>query len=121
MKEAGNGAMTRGSVGQAAPSPGPWVVTQLARINARSVVVDADEGRRRIAKIALSATLPETDQANARLIAAAPELLEQAELLERVLVYEIKKSERAGDDEGANLKTYTLHMCRSAIAKAKGA
>ena len=120
MKEAGNGAMTRGSVGQAAPShtPGPWVVTQLARINARSVVVDADEGRRRIAKIALSATLPETDQANARLIAAAPELLSA---LEGLLDHHHVVARAAGDSPGDPDQAPEVIAARAALAKAKGA
>src|SRR3546814_18263700 len=47
------------------------------------------------------------------------ELLELAKLLERSLVFEIKKSEREGDDEGSRLKSTTLFMARAAIAKAE--
>lgn len=56
---------------------------------------------------------------HARLIAAAPELLEMTKLLERSIVYEIKKSEREGDDEGARCKFITLAQARAAIAKAE--
>jgi hypothetical protein len=59
-------------------------------------------------------------EANAALIVAAPDLLEMTKLLERSLVYEIKKSEREGDDEGARLKSFTLAQCRAVINKAEG-
>lgn len=56
----------------------------------------------------------------AHLFAAAPELLQQAELLEQVLIYEIKICERDRDYEGANLKGFTLHILRTVLAKARG-
>lgn len=59
-------------------------------------------------------------QAHAHLISAAPELQEQVELFERSLVYEIKKSELNGDDEGARLKTLTLNLVRDVLAKSRG-
>ncbi len=59
-------------------------------------------------------------EGNARLIAAAPDLLKLAKLLERSLVYEIKKSDREGDEEGARLKFFTLAEVREVIAKAEG-
>ena len=51
---------------------------------------------------------------------AAPALVEMAKLFERSIVYEIKRSERDGDDEGARLKSFTLAEVRAAIAAAKG-
>lgn len=62
----------------------------------------------------------EACQEHARLIAAAPELLDWVKLFERSLVYEIAKSQKAGDDEGARLKTVTLNLVRATIAKAEG-
>lgn len=59
-------------------------------------------------------------KANGHLLAAALELLELTRLLERTLVYEIKKSKAAGDDEGANLKSFTLAEVRGALARAEG-
>lgn len=56
--------------------------------------------------------------ADARLIAAAPELLDVARLLERTIIYEIGKDGRAGDDESARSKTLTLNYVRAVIAKA---
>lgn len=60
------------------------------------------------------------NEANAHLIAAAPDLLEQTKLLERALLYEIKKSENDGDNEGARLKGVTLGIVREVLAKAEG-
>jgi hypothetical protein len=54
-----------------------------------------------------------------RLIAAAPELLDLAKLLERSLVYEIRKSEKEGDDEGARMKMLTLAEVRRVISKGR--
>ena len=57
-------------------------------------------------------------EANARLIAAAPELFELVKLFERTIEYEIRKSSLAGDDEGARMKAVTLGMVREVLAKA---
>lgn len=57
----------------------------------------------------------------ARLIAAAPELLEQAKLFERCIIYEIGVAEKRDDDEGARLKSLTLHLLREVLAKAGAA
>lgn len=58
--------------------------------------------------------------ANALLMAAAPDLLEMAKLFERCVEYEIRRSRKDGDEEGARLKTVTLNLIRNAIAKAEG-
>ena len=68
----------------------------------------------------LSNTPPRPEAiANARVIAQAKTLLGWVELLEQSLVYEIKRSRKDGDDEGANLKSHTLFLVRQDIAKAK--
>lgn len=54
------------------------------------------------------------------LAAAAPDLYRMTELLERFLVYEIRRSDLDGDDEGANLKSFTLQEVRCVLAKARG-
>lgn len=46
------------------------------------------------------------------------ELLDQVKLLERSLLYEIRKDESVGDDEGARMKSATLASVRATIAKA---
>lgn len=56
----------------------------------------------------------------ARLNIAQEALLEQMKLFESVVEYEIRKSEREGDTEGARLKTLTLNLIRDAVSKAKG-
>jgi len=57
--------------------------------------------------------------------AAAPrghtELLEIARLFERTIEWEIKRSLRDGDDEGARLKIATLNQVLAAIKLATGA
>ena len=45
------------------------------------------------------------------------DLLEMTELLERCLVYQIRKSELAGDHEGAGLQRFTLVRVREVLAK----
>lgn len=59
-------------------------------------------------------------RANARLIAAAPELLEAARLLARTCEYQIRVYRQAGDEEGARMTTATLNMTLATIAKAEG-
>lgn len=62
--------------------------------------------------------------ANAALIVQAvnahDDLVTQVRLFERCVVYEIKKSEQEGDDEGARLKSFTLALIRDTLAKAEG-
>lgn len=59
-------------------------------------------------------------QQRAKLFAAAPELLDQAELFARTLEYLIKRDRNNGDEEGANLKTTTLYILNQVIQNAKG-
>ena len=62
-----------------------------------------------------------TDEANARLISAAPEMLDLLNLFERSVEYEIRSSRTDGDEEGARMKTITLNLIRACITKATGA
>lgn len=62
----------------------------------------------------------ERRDANAHLIAAAPELFEQVLLLEKTIEYQIRVANAKGDDEGARLQAFTLHLVREVLAKAKG-
>ncbi len=59
-------------------------------------------------------------EANSRLIAAAPEMLEQCKLFEQTIEYYIKLDMAHDDEESANLKRYSLHELRAVIAKAEG-
>lgn len=53
-------------------------------------------------------------------VATASDLLPWVKLLEQSVAYEIRKSRKEGDEEGARLKIGTLNMVRDAIAKAEG-
>lgn len=66
---------------------------------------------------------PEEAAANAALIVRAvnlhDELVEHVRLLERFMVYEIKRQERdnPADDEGIKLKSLNLNLIRATLAK----
>jgi hypothetical protein len=92
-------------------TPGPWV----------EVSIDGWDGVRPANNALPICRLVENNPANARLIAAAPEMLKQTELFARSIEYQIKKNLATGDTEGARLKQFTLDACRAVIAKAKGA
>lgn len=100
-------------------TPGPWRIREDC---GGEGVVGAD--RTLVADCAIwdkrGRRPEEVCRANACLIAAAPELLDHAVLFERTIIYEIAKSEKAGDDEGARLATVTLNLLRATIAKARG-
>lgn len=103
------------------PGPWPWKYTSDGkRIVIGEGLVEGPNGYE-VAEVYSDDCPAEIAEANARLISAAPELLEQCKLFERCLVYEIAGSERKGDDEGARLKGLTLAMLRAAIAAAEGA
>ena len=100
------------------PTRGPWKATQSEDTDFAHVT-DADPAAT-TGDICTVWGVTGNALANARLIAAAPELLELAKLLERTVAYEIDISKGAGDDEGARMKTLTLlHVC-DIIAKAEG-
>lgn len=62
--------------------------------------------------------MPAISLANA--IAAATEMVWMVELLERTVLYEIKRSSNEGDDEGVRLKLITLAEIRAVLAFARG-
>jgi hypothetical protein len=111
-------------------TPGPWAVRAGANrsgryeIEAEAQILCPGTGGARSYSDVVAAThwsgTPEWE-ANAHLIAAAPEMYEMTKLFARYLAYEIKKQEWDGDDEGANLKSYTLAQVRAALDKAEGA
>lgn len=45
------------------------------------------------------------------------DLLEQVKLFERCIEYQIRVAKNAGDDEGARLQGFTLHLVRETIAR----
>ena len=73
-------------------TPGPWVISKVIKHGARCYRTIRQEGRFKLAEVFAfneCATGTEEgraeDEANARLIAAAPELLEQCKFLEKLL------------------------------------
>lgn len=55
-----------------------------------------------------------------RVLRAHDALFSMAKLLEQTIVYEMKKCERAGDDEGVRVKIFALLEARAAISAAVG-
>lgn len=94
-------------------TPGPWKAYDATA--GTHIVAENEEGDARVAyvKVCLADFSPKAQQANARLIAAAPELLAALE----ALVGEADLGEVDLDD-GDRTK---LDNARAAIAKAKGA
>lgn len=62
--------------------------------------------------------MPAISLANA--LAAAAALVRMAELFERTVLYEIKRSSNEGDDEGVRLKLIILAEIRAVLAFARG-
>jgi hypothetical protein len=62
----------------------------------------------------------EEQKANARLIAAAPDLHALVRQFERTVEYLITKDRHKDDEEGARLKTFTLNLIRDVLAKVEG-
>ena len=87
-------------------TPGPWQVSYIDGVEDSLMVGGGDDGSDIVADIR------DRDEANARLIAAAPELLEQCKLFEKVL----RACIMAGDS-GAELE---LDKLREVLAKVKG-
>lgn len=60
------------------PTPGPWVIPSKSHVGTRRCGVWSDDGRFQIAVCNSEALSWEANKANARLIAAAPDLLDAA-------------------------------------------
>lgn len=89
-------------------TPGPWEKATIGiGTNSKQVVWLGEKTGRRIQVISTG-----RDEANARLIAATPELLEQCKLFEKVLTYLINSG-----DSGADLERDKL---REVLAKVEG-
>jgi hypothetical protein len=103
-----------------AHTPGPWRLTDDGQITA-----DARDGKVEIAVIELDFDEPfEREQrANARLMVAAPELLDALEQAEAFIDDELECRERSGMDENAEYiaeAKAVLEAVRAAIIKAMG-
>lgn len=90
-------------------TPGPWTFTGAAEARAKdginlNQICFGDKSRNRVCTVAGHGVSKEENDANARLIAAAPELLEALEGVLRV----------------ADRKTVEFDAARAAIAKARG-
>tara|TARA_R100000734_G_C3216208_1_gene29450 strand:- start:172 stop:513 length:342 start_codon:yes stop_codon:yes gene_type:complete len=102
-----------------AHTPGPWVISKVIKHGARCYRTIRQEGKFKLAEVfAFNECATGTkegkaeDATNARLIAAAPELLEQCKLFEKVL----RACIMAGDS-GAELERDKL---REVLAKVEG-
>lgn len=88
-------------------TPGPWIKTSLGRI------VMTNDTKESICRLATRTDADEQD-ANARLIAAAPDLLNALQAVANALEWHEDRMPK-GQDSGA------LDLARAAITKAKGA
>lgn len=88
-------------------SPGPWMIA------------DDRSGYVLGSGVSTLAVARGYTDANVRLIAAAPDLLELAKLFERSVLHYIALDMHIGDEEGARMKTVTLNMVRAVIARAE--
>lgn len=102
---------------QAKHTPGPW--SAVSYVNGK-IALEDDQGLGTIALVDTVHTIkdPREQEANARLIASAPELLEALELAAQALqsCYEVDSYPANGGTE----QDKALATARAAIAKAKG-
>lgn len=102
-------------------TPGPWIISSVPTgPGTRDEVTVVDAGRRLIARLALNFTL---DEANARLIAAAPDLLGTlANLVERLQQSGLDKTPPGGVGPFAHegVEYSVIRDARAAIEKATG-
>ena len=92
-------------------TPGPWVISKVIKHGARYYRTIRQEGKFKLAEVFAfneGATGSEQgrkeDKANARLIAAAPEMLEQCKLFEKLLTVMIMEGDSGADLERDNLR-----------------
>lgn len=93
-------------------TPGPWKQMWTGRgkmvfhhVSATAPAIPGFCGERPVEIASISGTDPQTDAANARLIAAAPELLAELEMLSNIL-------------EGCGMATMPEVKCRLVFARA---
>jgi hypothetical protein len=96
---------------QVTHTPGPWAISKVIKHGARYYRTIRQEGKFKLAEVFAfneGATGSEQgrkeDQANARLIASAPELLEQCKLFEKLLSTLIIEGHSGADLERDNLR-----------------
>jgi hypothetical protein len=108
-------------------TPGPWKAAPYSSVVGCPVSAQPDKRKNTFVVAGVHGAAAEDDderrlevEANARLIAAAPELLDLAKLFARTVVYYAGIDEKDGDDEGARLKRLALANIEAVIAKAEG-
>jgi hypothetical protein len=102
-------------IGQA--TPGPWIASQ--RKSGGWHILGADGELRYIAVVEDSEYFytPPANEANANLIAAAPDMFEALELVEPALVAAVAEADAGGPNEGLDL---LCGFVKRALAKARG-
>lgn len=94
-------------------TPGPWNV-YFGSVGDRTLSVEAGEPKRRVADIQRSDEMG----ANARLIAAAPDLLAALKAALPLLVIAAFKAQDAGDALAEERYTSTLQIAEAAVSRA---
>ena len=107
-------------------TPGPWITDDYSKNDvARHVMNGNGNGPVYIARVPLQSAAGmrtnaySAQEANARLIAAAPDLLEALKELSRSFIGTYSDDQRS-DDEINNHREHWERMARAAIAKATG-
>ena len=100
-------------------TPGPWRVTTDRKDRGGEVIVSVDSNRW---VLDVGHEEYDTDLADARLIAAAPALLEAARRAEALLdsLTVVDLAHESPDDHDADPDYQTLQVLRAAIAQAEG-
>lgn len=108
-------------------TPGPWkrniadpMQIVAEDMDAGKIIGLADKPRKMLICRISDGVKYAPHDANACLIEQAPALLRLAEKFLASIDYQIAKDRKNGDDEGANLKSFTRKECADIIAKAKG-
>ncbi len=101
---------------------GPWHATYDKRRDNYSISAGLQKETSMLIAFTRGESVPANQEANARLIASAPELLEALELVQAIAKSDRKKIEGMGFDfkTMGNLSEWATAKIDAAIAKAKG-
>lgn len=103
----------------AAPTPGPWRLGKNGGVVADVPIIGGPDGSDDVAYYGGHLICESVTESNARLIAAAPDLLAACEAIHDAGIVPFA-AEKAGTQRGRNNANYADELLRAAIAKARG-